>query len=106
MFTISDIINDINRGCAANNIVEDYFSYRIIFFINEGGKSTKNYIDTPYTGIRAALEKIIRNNLSVTYNVVISAVTVRKNGKCVCMQSKSYVFSLDEYLKRIGGDGG
>lgn len=31
MFTISNILEDINRGCATHNMVEDCFSYRIIF---------------------------------------------------------------------------
>ena len=46
MYTVSDIIMDINRGCTANNMVEDQFSYRIIFFVNEGNKGSKHYIDT------------------------------------------------------------
>lgn len=32
MFTISNIIEDIDRGCLANNMIEDRFSYRIIFY--------------------------------------------------------------------------
>ena len=52
MFTISNIIEDIDRGCLANNMIEDCFSYRIIFFVNEGNKGTKHYIDAEYGGLR------------------------------------------------------
>lgn len=104
MYTISDIIADINRGCIANNMVEDMFRYRIIFFVNEGDHSSKYYIDTPYDGLRRSLENIIRNNLSVTNNLVIAETTVLKNGKSVCLQSKSYPFSLDGYFQQISGE--
>lgn len=104
MYTISDIIADINRGCIANNMVEDMFRYRIIFFVNEGDHSSKYYIDTPYDGLRRSLENIIRSNLSVTNNLVIAETTVLKNGKSVCLQSRSYSFSLDGYFKQISGE--
>lgn len=104
MYTISDIIADINRGCIANNMVEDMFRYRIIFFVNEGDHSSKYYIDTPYDGLRRSLENIIRGNLSVTNNLVIAETTVLKNGKSVCLQSRSYSFSLDGYFKQINGE--
>ena len=103
MYTISDIIADINRGCIANNMVEDMFRYRIIFFVNEGDHSSKYYIDTPYDGLRRSLENIIRSNLSVTNNLVIAETTVLKNGKSVCLQSRSYSFSLDGYFRQISG---
>lgn len=101
MYTISNIIADINRGCMANNMVEDKFSYRIIFFVNEGNNGSKHYIDTSYGGLRKSLENIIRNHLSLTNSVVIAETTVLKNGKCVCLQSKSYSFNLDEYFRKI-----
>ncbi len=104
MYTISDIITDINRGCAANNMVEDRFSYRIIFFVNEGKRGTKRYMDASYGDLRKALENIIRNHLSLTNNIVIAETTVLKDGKCVCLQSRSYSFSLDEYFRRINGE--
>lgn len=104
MYTISDIIADINRGCIANNMVEDMFRYRIIFFVNDGNNSSKHYIDTPYNGLRRSLENIIRSNLSVTNNLVIAETTVLKNGKSVCLQSRSYSFSLDGYFKQISGE--
>lgn len=104
MFTISDIIADIDRGCAANNMVEDCFSYRIVFYINDGNKGSRHYIDTTYDGLRETLENIIREHLSLTNSVVVAAVTVRKGGKSVSLQSRSYAFSLDEYFKRIGGE--
>lgn len=103
MYTISDIIADINRGCIANNMVEDRFRYRIIFFVNEGDNSSKHYIDTLYDGLRRSLENIIRSNLSVTNNLVIAETTVLMNGKSVCLQSRSYSFSLDGYFKQISG---
>lgn len=104
MFTISNIIEDIDRGCLANNMIEDCFSYRIIFFVNEGNKGTKHYIDAEYGGLRKSLESIIRNHLSLTNNVVIANTTVLKDGKCVCLQSRSYSFSLDGYFKQISGE--
>lgn len=104
MYTISDIITDINRGCMANNMVEDKFSYRIIFFVNDENSGTKHYSDATYGDLRKSLENIIRNHLSMTNNVVIAQTTVLKNGECVCLQSRSYSFSLDEYFKRINGE--
>lgn len=80
MVTVSDIITDINRGCIANNMVEDRFRYRIIYFVNEGDNSSKYYIDTAYNGLRRSLENIIRSNLSLTNSVVIAETTVLKNG--------------------------
>ena len=104
MYTISDIITDINRGCMANNMVEDKFLYRIVFFVNDGNSGTKRYIDTTYGDLRKSLENIIRNHLSMTNSVVIAQTTVLKNGKCIYLQSKSYSFSLDEYFRRINGE--
>lgn len=104
MVTITDILQDINRGCTANNMVEDCFSYRIIFYINDGNKGTKHHIDTTYDGLRETLESIIRKYLSLTNSVVIAQTTVLKNGRSVCLQSRSYGFSLEEYFERIGGE--
>lgn len=104
MYTVSDIISDINRGCMANNMVEDRFSYRIVFFVNEGSHSSKYYIDTAYNGLRRALENIIRENLSLTNCVVIAETTVLKCGKCICLQKRSYSFSLDGYFRQLSGE--
>lgn len=104
MFTVTDILTDIDRGCMANNMIEDCFSYRIIFFVNEGNKGTKHYIDAEYGGLRKSLESIIRSHLSLTNRVVIANTTVLKDGKCVCLQSRSYSFSLDGYFKQISGE--
>ena len=104
MYTVSDILTDINRGCTAHNMVEDRFRYRIIYFVNEGNNSSKYHIDTAYNGLRKALENIIRSNLSLTNSVVIAETTVLKNGKSVCLQSKSYSFNLDEYFRKISGE--
>lgn len=104
MFTISDIIMDIDRGCAANNMVENCFSYRIIFYINDGNKGSKHYLDTAYDGLRGALENIVKENLSLTNSVVVAQTTVLKNGKSVSLQSRAYAFSLEEYFERIGGE--
>ena len=103
MYTISNIIADIDRGCLSNNMVEDRFSYRIIFFVNENGKGTKRYIDTSYDDLRKSLESIIREHLSVTNNIVIADTTALKNGKCVSLLSRSYAFSLEEYFHQIYG---
>ena len=104
MYTISNIIADINRGCLANNMTENRFAYRIVFFVNENGKGTKHYIDTSYDGLRKTLESIIRENLSITNNIVIAETTALKNGKCICLQSRAYSFSLDEYFRRLNGE--
>lgn len=104
MYTVSDIIADIKRGCEANNMVEDCFSYRIIFFVNEGNKGSKFYVDTTYNDLRKSLESIVRNYLSLTSHVVIAETTARKSGKSVCLQSRSYSFSLDGYFRQISGE--
>ncbi|MDE6607018.1 MAG: hypothetical protein K2K54_04580 [Lachnospiraceae bacterium] len=104
MFTISNILEDIDRGCAANNMVENMFSYRIVYFVNENGKGEKYYIDTLYSGLRKSLENIIRSNLSLTNSVVIAETTALKNGKSVGLQSRSYSFSLDGYFRQINGE--
>lgn len=104
MYTISDIIMDIQKGIAANNMVEDKFSYRIIFFVNEGSQGLKHYIDTVYGDLRKTLEDIIKYHLSLTNSVVIANTTVRKDGKSVCLQSRSYAFSLEEYFKQLSGE--
>ena len=103
MYTISNIIADIDRGCLSNNMVEDRFSYRIVFFVNENGKGTKHYIDTSYDGLRKSLESIIREYLSVTNNIVVAETTALKNGKCVSLLSSAYAFSLEEYFHQIYG---
>ena len=104
MYTVSDIITDINRGCTAHNMVEDKFRYRIIYFVNEGNSSSKYHIDTAYNGMRKALENIIRSNLSLTNSIVIAETTVLKNGKSVCLLSRSYLFSLDGYFRQMSGE--
>jgi len=104
MYTVSDIITDINRGCMANNMVEDKFSYRIIFFVSDGNRSEKHYTDTMYDGLRKSLESIIRNYLSLTNSIVIAETTVLKNGRCIHLQSRAYGFSLDGYFKQISGE--
>lgn len=103
MYTVSDILADIGRGCEANNMVEDCFSYRVIFYVNEGSKGIKHYTDTPYGGLREALENIIRGHLSVTNNVVVAAVTARKDGKPVSLLGRPYGFSLSRYFEQMAG---
>lgn len=106
MVTISNILEDIDRGCAANNMVEDCFSYRIIFFVNDENKSFKHYADTAYDGLRDTLEEIVRKYLTLTNTIVIAETTVLKNGSCVRLLSRSYPFSLSEYFRQINGDCG
>jgi len=104
MHTVTDIIADINRGCMVNNMIEEMFSYRIIYYVNEGDRGIKHYLDTEYRDLRKSLETIIRNSLSLTNNLVIAETTVLKNGKCIYLQSKSYLFSLESYFKQISGE--
>lgn len=103
MHTVSNIIADIDRGCLSHNMIEDRFSYRIIFFVNEGSNGAKHYIDTTYGDLRKTLENIIKGHLSVTNSIVIAKITALKNGKCVSLLSRSYAFSLDEYFCQIYG---
>lgn len=104
MFTISDILMDIKRGCIANNMIENCFTYRIIYYVNEGNSGKKFYVDSPYGNLGRALESIVRNNLSTRNNIVIAQTTTLKDGKCVCLQNRSYSFSLEEYFKRVKGE--
>ena len=103
MHTVSDIIMDINRGCMANNMQEDRFTYQIIFFFFLGNKGTKHYNYTTYRGLHNALENIIRSHLSLRNSVVIAQTTAVQNEKQVCLQSRSYGFCLEEYFKKING---
>ena len=103
MYTISNVMEDIGRGCMIHNLNEDCFSYRIIYFVNENGVGTKHYIDTTYSGLRKALENIIRNNISMTNKIAIANVTILKGGNSICLLSRSYAFSLDEYFWQIVG---
>jgi len=104
MHTISDILDDLNGGIAANNMIEDKFSYRIIYFVNENGTGKKYRVDTSYENLRQALENIIRGNLSTTNTIVLAAVTVRKNGEEVSLLGRAYAFSLDGYFQQICGE--
>ena len=101
MYTVSNILDDVDCGILANNMVETCFSYRIVYFINEKDKGTKFYVDTSYGGLRTALENIIKENLTTTNTIVISAVTVWKNGEVVSLLSRSYGFNLSEYFQKI-----
>lgn len=102
MYTVTDILQDTQRGCALYNMVEDKFSYRLVYFINErNGKSTKHYHDSTYGNLRKALENIIRGNLTTTNTIVLADVTTRKSGKTVSLLSKSYGFCLNEYFDRV-----
>lgn len=104
MHTVSDVFSDIGRGCTANNMAEEKFSYRIIFFVNEGDRGTKHRVDTVYSGLKEALENIIRDNLSLTNSVVIAETTAMKEGRCVRLQSRPYAFSLEDYFRKLRGD--
>ncbi len=103
MYTLSDILNDVDHGIMAHNMIEDKFSYRTIFFVNEGDRSYKRYIDTSYENLRQSLENIIRGNLSTTNSIVIAQITTLKDEKCVSLLSRSYPFSLNGYFKQIAG---
>lgn len=104
MYTISNIIEDVQRGITVNNMVENEFSYRIIFFVNDCGKGTKHYVDTTYENLRQSLENIIRENLTTANTVVIATITVRKYGEAISLLSKSYSFSLSGYFTEICGE--
>ncbi len=105
MITLSDILGDIQRGILAHNMNEDKFTYRITYFVYEDGKSIKHCVDTSYNGLRNAMVSIIRKNLSVTNSIIISAVTVRKDGKSVYLLNRKYSFNLEEYFQRVLGNG-
>ncbi len=40
----------------------------------------------------------------MTNNLVIAEATVLESGICTCLLSRSYLFSLEEYFKRIRGE--
>ena len=101
MYTVSSILNDVDRGIVAHNMIENYFSYRVVYFINFENRSEKYYIDTRYDGLRETLENIIRRNLTTINTVVISAVTGRKNGESVSLLNMAYGFNLSEYFRQI-----
>lgn len=101
MFTVSNILVDVDCGILANNMVETCFSYRIVYFVNENGIGRKMYVNTSYENLRRSLENIIRGNLTTTNTVVISAVTTLKDGKCVSLLSRAYGFNLSEYFRKI-----
>ena len=101
MFTISDILRDIQRGILAHNMIENYFTYRLIYFVNSENGNKKYYIDTRYDGLRAALENIVRENSTTTNCLVVAQTTVRKNGESICLQSRAYSFSLSEYFRKV-----
>ena len=86
MHTVSDILSNIDAGILAQNMMENMFSYRIIFFVNEESNGTKHYIDTTYGNLRKSLENIIREHLSVTNSSLLG---------------RSYAFSLDGYFQKI-----
>lgn len=104
MYTITDILRDIDRGCRIHNLNECSFSYRILFFVNDKNRNSKHYVDTVYCDLRESLENIIKENLSLTNNVVIASVTVLRNRKCISLQSRAYSFSLDEYFRQLNGE--
>ena len=101
MYTISNILDDIQRGTLANNMIEHAFSYRVIYFVNFGNKGEKHYTDTSYASLRDVLENILRGNLTTTNNVVIAAITVLKNKESISLLSRAYAFSLDEFFRQI-----
>lgn len=103
MFTISDVLQDISRGCALNNLNENAFSYRIIYYTNEHDVGTKHYANCRYGDLRKTLETIVKNNLSLENTLVFAQTTIWKDRVCVCLQSRSYGFSLDEYFCQIYG---
>lgn len=103
LYTISHIIEDINRGCAIHNMVEDSFLYRVVYYVNEKDTGRKHCIDTTYGNLRKSLESIIRENLSLQNTVVIAQTTIRKDGQCICLQSRSYRFCMEEYFRHLTG---
>lgn len=103
MHTITDIVMDVGRGCTANNMAEDKFSYRLVYFVNGQNGNEKYCIDVQYGGLRVALENVVRKNLTTTNSVVLAAVTARKNGEAVSLLSRSYGFSLEEYFQWVTG---
>lgn len=103
MYTVSDILQDVDRGILSHNMAEKMFSYRVVYFINFENKSEKHYIDTRYDGLRITLENIIRGNLTTTNTVVLAAVTAHKSGETVSLLSRAYGFSLGGYFEQIVG---
>lgn len=103
MFTVSDILQDVERHCAVYNMIENKFTYRLVYFINAKNGNEKRCIDTQYDGLRIALENIVRRNLTATNSIVIAAITARKDGEVISLLGRSYGFSMEEYFKRLTG---
>lgn len=103
MYTITDIMEDIASHCTINNLNEGSFSYKVAYYVNEGNTGRKYCADAAYKDLRKAMESIVRDNLTLENSISISSVTVQKNGECVCLLSRAYKFSLDEYFSQIYG---
>ncbi len=104
MFTISNILSDMERCCLANNMIETCFLYRIIYFVNENDKGRKFYVDTSYENLRKRLEDIIKGNLSTTNTLVIAQITTLKNGETISLLNRAYGFNLNDYFRQIVGE--
>lgn len=104
MYSISDIMADIDRGCLSNNMVEDRFLYRIIFFVNDRKGNSKYYVDAQYRDLRKSLENIVKDYLTTENNVVVAQTTILKGRKCISLQSRAYMFSLEDYFRQINGE--
>ena len=68
MNTISDMLMDIDRGCLANNMIEDCFTYRIVYFVNEGKKRRKYSLESSDRDLRKSLENIDKQCCYSGYN--------------------------------------
>lgn len=104
MFTLTDILQDLNRGCMVHNLNEDKFTYRIVYFVNGECNRRKYYKDTTYRNLRYSLEHIVKENLGVENTVVLAAITTRKDGKTVQLLNRTYKFDLKEYFCWIIGE--
>lgn len=103
MYTISDILTDINRGCLANNMIEDCFTYRIIYFVNDGNNGRKFYIDCSYRDLRKSLENIIRGKLTLTNNIVIAETTVIKKWKMYLLTEQIIFIQFGRVFQKSKG---
>lgn len=106
MHTISDIVADVERHCAIYNMIEDKFTYRLVYFINAQNGNEKRCLDTTYSSLSASLENIIKENLRTTNSIVLAAITALKDRECISLLSRSYGFSLDGYFQWLNGKRG
>ena len=103
MLTIKEIISDVERGCLANNIVEEKFLYHISYCIKRGEVRKKQYCTADFRGMQQAIAEIIKKNLTLENDIVITDISTNKGAEKIRLLRRSYPFSLEKYFEIIEG---